>query len=139
MRLVLLAGAAAVLSLIAADAASARERLSRECRREVVRLCGIKKSKIQSCLVEKRDQLSGKCTAQLTEVLRERLSDRQNVRQAEGSATASETISYGNDSLQQLDFYSASRPNAPLVLFVHGGGWKRGDKNNATGPYKAAH
>lgn len=50
------------------------------------------------------------------------------------------SLSYGADSLQTLDFWPAARNGpAPLVLFVHGGGWKRGDKDNATGPYKVAH
>jgi arylformamidase len=47
---------------------------------------------------------------------------------------------YGSDPLQTLDFWHApaTRP-AALVLFVHGGGWKRGDKNNATGVQKVEH
>ncbi|WP_232494193.1 alpha/beta hydrolase [Novosphingobium kaempferiae] len=50
------------------------------------------------------------------------------------------TISYGTERLQNLDFWPAARKGpAPLVLFVHGGGWKRGSKDNATGRYKAAH
>jgi len=50
------------------------------------------------------------------------------------------TISYGADRLQSLDFWpAAGKGPAPLVLFVHGGGWKRGSKDNATGRYKAAH
>ena len=50
-------------------------------------------------------------------------------------------IPYGPGALQTLDFSPAARPDgpAPLVLFVHGGGWKRGSKAIATGPYKAAH
>lgn len=44
-----------------------------------------------------------------------------------------QTLSYGTDPLQQLDFYPAqgAKGPAPLVLFVHGGGWKRGSKGNA--------
>ena len=50
------------------------------------------------------------------------------------------SISYGTEALQTLDFWpAATRGPAPLVLFVHGGGWKRGDKDNATGQYKVAH
>lgn len=49
-------------------------------------------------------------------------------------------IRYGEDRLQQLDFHAAATGKpAPLVLFVHGGGWKRGDKRNATGNLKAPH
>lgn len=56
-------------------------------------------------------------------------------------ATNEQTIVYGTDPLQQLDFHAARgvRGASPLVVFVHGGGWKRGDKDNATGNYKAPH
>jgi arylformamidase len=49
--------------------------------------------------------------------------------------------SYGNAALQKLDFYAAkgNMASAPLVIFVHGGGWDKGDKSNATGQYKAPH
>ncbi|KHK91898.1 esterase [Novosphingobium malaysiense] len=52
-----------------------------------------------------------------------------------------ETIAYGTDALQQLDFTRArgTAGPAPLIVFVHGGGWKRGDKGNATGRWKAPH
>ena len=61
--------------------------------------------------------------------------------QAGRGAANEQTITYGTDPLQQLDFHSARgvRGDAPLVVFVHGGGWKRGDKDNATGSYKAPH
>jgi arylformamidase len=44
-----------------------------------------------------------------------------------------QTIAYGADPLQTLDFYPSrgARGPAPLVLFVHGGGWKKGSKDNA--------
>ncbi|MDG5489837.1 alpha/beta hydrolase [Sphingomonas sp. BGYR3] len=48
---------------------------------------------------------------------------------------------YGQDDKQKLDVWRAegtARP-APLILFVHGGGWKRGDKRNATGSAKVDH
>ncbi|MFY8074909.1 MAG: alpha/beta hydrolase [Sphingorhabdus lacus] len=48
-------------------------------------------------------------------------------------------MSYGSDALQKLDFWRSPQDKAPLVIFVHGGGWKRGDKNNATGQSKAPH
>ena len=47
---------------------------------------------------------------------------------------------YGADPLQKLDFWHATGAKpAALVVFVHGGGWKRGDKNNATGMTKVDH
>jgi acetyl esterase/lipase len=66
---------------------------------------------------------------------------------ADGAARASEVtilgrmeFAYGADALQKLDFWPAAAAQpAPLVLFVHGGGWKRGDKRSATGMQKVEH
>lgn len=54
---------------------------------------------------------------------------------------ASATLAYGADRLQRLDLWKAqgrTRP-APLVLFVHGGGWKRGSKDNAASRWAPSH
>jgi acetyl esterase/lipase len=72
--------------------------------------------------------------------LRQRLGsgqDRAQVAQPQGK----QTLAYGQDALQQLDYWPAQSGNrrAPLVVFVHGGGWKRGSKDNASGPWKAPH
>ncbi|MFM5955450.1 MAG: alpha/beta hydrolase [Novosphingobium sp.] len=72
--------------------------------------------------------------------LRERLAARSQgapVAQPPGK----QALSYGADRLQQLDFWPAQDGNrrAPLVVFVHGGGWKRGSKDTASGSYKAPH
>lgn len=40
-----------------------------------------------------------------------------------------ETLSYGPEPLQALDFWRARTASAPLTVFVHGGGWRAGDKN----------
>lgn len=76
----------------------------------------------------------------LRDRLRERLAERMGADEGP-KAPGSETISYGSDALQTLDVWrakNAKRP-APLVVFVHGGGWKRGSKDNATGRYKPLH
>jgi acetyl esterase/lipase len=54
---------------------------------------------------------------------------------------AKQTLSYGSDPLQVLDFYKAQGANrpTPLVVFVHGGGWKRGSKDNAASRHAPAH
>ena len=50
---------------------------------------------------------------------------------------AVQTIAYGSHALQTLDFYPApSAVRAPLVMFVHGGGWQRGDKQMMRGSAK---
>ncbi|MBC2770446.1 alpha/beta hydrolase [Pusillimonas minor] len=50
-------------------------------------------------------------------------------------------ISYGDEALQNLDFYRVEKPNAPLLVFVHGGYWQSGDKSDVgliAEPYVAA-
>ena len=42
-------------------------------------------------------------------------------------------ISYGPDPAQRFDVYVSTQPPtspAPVIFFVHGGGWSRGDKTN---------
>lgn len=72
--------------------------------------------------------------------LRERMAERMGADEGP-KAPGSETISYGSNALQDLDFWRAkgAKGPAPLVVFVHGGGWKRGSKDNATGQFKPVH
>jgi len=59
---------------------------------------------------------------------------------SEASPVGRTKHAYGSDALQKLDFWpAASARPAPLLLFVHGGGWKRGDKQSATGMHKVEH
>jgi arylformamidase len=45
------------------------------------------------------------------------------------AAPAAREIAYGDDPLQRLDVYPIpGLRRAPVVVFVHGGGWRRGDK-----------
>ncbi|PZQ24406.1 MAG: esterase [Sphingopyxis macrogoltabida] len=78
--------------------------------------------------------------ADARERLRERIAERMGA--ADGAkAPGSEAIAYGRDPLQSLDLCRAGggKGAAPLIVFVHGGGWKRGDKDNATGRFKPEH
>lgn len=54
-------------------------------------------------------------------------------------ADAKREYAYGEDRLQRLDYWPGRAANAPLVVFVHGGGWKRGDKRMMQGSDKLAH
>lgn len=55
-------------------------------------------------------------------------------------APAPVEFAYGAAPLQKLDFWhGAAGQSAPLIVFVHGGGWKRGDKAGATGMEKVDH
>ncbi len=51
------------------------------------------------------------------------------------------TLAYGSDPAQKLNLWMPKDAKAPvpLVLFVHGGGWKRGSMDNATGKWKVLH
>lgn len=43
--------------------------------------------------------------------------------------TAVRDLAYGDDPLQRLDVYRPPEAQAaPVILYVHGGGWRRGDK-----------
>jgi arylformamidase len=126
--------AAATMAAMIATACMAQgdgQRVSRECRQEIVKLCvssaGRDRSAIRSCLKEKRDQLSEDCKGEL----RERMQQRGG--QAAGAQGGAE-YAYGADARQKLDFYAEpSGKRAPLVVFVHGGGWSIGDKAQGAG------
>jgi len=85
------------------------------------------------------------------ERIRARLAERMTAaEQGAPQAPAGQAIAYGRDPLQSLDFWPAVqkfsptekyrdvRP-APLIVYVHGGGWQRGSKDNATGKWKPVH
>lgn len=57
--------------------------------------------------------------------LRERIARRFRSSASPGK----QELLYGKDSLQRLDFWKPAEPVSPLVIYVHGGGWKRGDKS----------
>jgi arylformamidase len=57
--------------------------------------------------------------------LRERLTERK---EKTDTAKGAEELAYGKDPLQKLDYWRPEKAGSPLVVFVHGGGWKRGDK-----------
>lgn len=79
------------------------------------------------------------------ERLRDRIAAWREARSAPSgpavTAPAPTTLAYGPDPLQQLDFWRPANASgkAPLVLFVHGGGWKRGSKDNAASRWAPTH
>jgi arylformamidase len=132
---------AAVLMGAASVSAQERQRLSPECRREVVSLCrasfGGDRSAMRACLIEKRDQLSEGCRGELRERMEARRAGEAAARGGRGPrATGGTELSYGSDPKQKLDYWpTASNTGAfaPLVVFIHGGGWSIGDKASGTG------
>jgi acetyl esterase/lipase len=80
----------------------------------------------------------------LRKMMMKRMMERAQEKQKQNPpppAPAEQTIAYGKDPAQMLDFSRAqgAATPAPLVLFVHGGGWSRGSKDNAVGGWKAPH
>ncbi|MDZ4663485.1 MAG: alpha/beta hydrolase fold domain-containing protein [Bacteroidota bacterium] len=41
-------------------------------------------------------------------------------------------IAYGSHTSHRLDYTTATNPNSPILIVVHGGGWSSGDKSNLT-------
>lgn len=130
---------ALALVVTALGAADARDRLPRECRREVVKLCGLTfdRDKIRTCLTGKFQELSTDCRGDIMARVRDRMGDAGVA--PKGPAAGATEYTYGAAPLQKIDFFAAKSPRAPLLIFVHGGGWKRGDKGNATGRALAPH
>jgi arylformamidase len=123
-------------------AVAAPDRLSRECRREVIKLCGLKRDDVRGCIIQRQSEMSEDCRS----ALRERVTgQRGGVNRADRTPPVAgvppRELAYGNDPLQRLDFYAGPKGALlpPLIVNVHGGGWKQGDKGNATGKSKAPH
>jgi arylformamidase len=137
--------ATAALAIVAtACQAQQGERLSRECRQQVVQLCGMDRSKMRECLREKSRELSDNCQTEIGARISKMMGandKRQDPKLDKAHlALGAQEFAYGTDPLQKLDFYAAkSNGPAPLLIFVHGGGWKHGDKRNATGADKVKH
>ena len=114
--------------------------VSRECRREVIKLCGFSGGRegIRTCLTQKYQALSEGCRNDILSAVTKHAGEQ--AKPVEGA----QLLAYGTDPAQVLDFWPAAKggPNsakAPLIVFVHGGGWKRGSKDNATGQFKPVH
>lgn len=81
---------------------------------------------------------TGIADAQPGNRLRERIARRIEQRaQADGQgarAQGAQTLAYGTDPQQVLDLWvPEGARSVPLVIYVHGGGWKRGSKDTAMG------
>lgn len=122
--------AAALAGALIGGAALAqqRERLPAECRQEIMALCQLGGG-MRECVRAALPKLSDSC--------RKAISDR-----AASSASlpaGMREIAYGGDPLQKLDLLvPAADRHAPVLLFIHGGGWSIGDKRQAAG-IKAEH
>jgi arylformamidase len=104
--------------------------ISRECRREVISLCGLSggRAGIRACLTGKVESLSERCRTELLAVAAQRAAAKAVL-----PANARE-LSFGADALQKLDLWPSSKSGrAALIVFIHGGGWSIGDKRTGIG------
>lgn len=102
-----------------AAVAQQRERLPAECRQELIQLCRGADGGFGQCLRTALPKLSDKC--------RKAASNRAMAR--EDRPEGMHEFAYGNDPKQRLDLMvPAGATKAPLLFFVHGGGWSIGDK-----------
>lgn len=129
-------------TLALASFVHAQDRLPRECRQQVRQLCGADRANIRECLKQKAGELSDTCRSEPLSRIGEARGERRDGTGRGGNAPADgqrQIFSYGTDALQNADFWAGKGERAPLVLFVHGGGWKRGDKQMMTGSAKLSH
>ena len=87
---------------------------------------------------ECREHLGAACKERLAFRDREARTGEARPSARRGSGEA-ELVRYGADRLQTIDYYAVPAKTAPLVLFVHGGGWKRGDKRMVDASAKLTH
>ena len=110
-----------------------QNRPSRQCMQEVMQLCGQSgrpdRSKIRACLQEKSDELSDECASELQQRRQQREGQREPTRAYQRAVKPTRTVFYGSDPRQQIDVYEpeGAVDDLPLVLFIHGGGWRAGD------------
>jgi acetyl esterase/lipase len=45
-----------------------------------------------------------------------------------GEAPAAQEHAYGSNASQRMDFWPGREKSAPVILYIHGGGWSQGDK-----------
>jgi acetyl esterase/lipase len=119
----MLIGVMAVVAL-GGVALAQRERLPAECRQEIVKLCRGAEGGFRQCLMTAMPKLSDPC--------RKVIGERAAAAYPPAPGTAEHA--YGADPKQRLDLVKpADVAKAPVLLFVHGGGWSIGDKAHAAG------
>jgi acetyl esterase/lipase len=117
-------------------------RLPAECREEIVKLCGTDRAAMRTCLREKYAELSEGCQTELRKRMGARAGQREGAGGRRGagagagmaqyaSARVSSTVIYGDHDRQQVDVYTPDDAvgDAPLVVFIHGGGWSIGNRS----------
>ena len=120
---------AAVTLATGGGALAQRARLPADCRQQVMDLCRSSMGgAMRECVRRIRPQLSDACRKAISE-------------RAAGAPLppGMREVVYGPDARQKLDYARpAGTAKAPVLVFIHGGGWAIGDKRHSSAP-KAAH
>jgi arylformamidase len=129
----------AAISTVATCAVAQRgggSQLSQQCRQQIGQLCGMTRDRdaIGKCLREKASKLSKSCQSEVMARI-EANSGGRAAPQTRQARTGGVEYSYGSDAVQRLDFWAAPKTAVKpgLVIFIHGGGWSKGDKDTGTG------
>lgn len=102
-----------------AMAMAQRERLPAECRQEIMQLCRGAEGGQRQCLRTVLPKMSDKCR---------KIAAEQSAAREERPDGMVE-IAYGADPKQKIDLMvPAGASEAPILFYVHGGGWSIGDK-----------
>lgn len=112
------------VTAVGGAALAQRERLPAECRQEIMKMCRGQGGGFRQCIMTALPKLSDPCRKAIGE------------RAAASSPPAPGTVehAYGADPKQRLDLVKPENvARAPVLLFVHGGGWSIGDKAHAAG------
>jgi arylformamidase len=112
----------AAVAAIAGAALAQRERLPENCRQQIMQLCQMGGG-VRECVRTALPKLSDDC--------RKAISDRAAGRNQRPPGMTE--IAYGTDAKQRLDLMAPpaagiGKAGAPVLFFVHGGGWSIGDK-----------
>ena len=121
-----------VLAMSGTVAATAQERRNNPCFQEIRRLCGEGgMAGLRDCLRTRVGELSEGCRTQLLERMRQRGAGAQP---PGPRAERGQVVRYGSHQRQGVDYYpAANAQRPPLVLFVHGGGWAFGNREQGAG------
>ena len=120
----------------------------------------LQRGAMRQCLMQNREQVSDECRSEISERMEQRMQMRQEreegvkgaqrmgrdewrgrgERAARGigqyaSVRPDATILYGSHQRQQVDIFTTedAMGEAPLIVFVHGGGWTRGSHKMVAG------
>jgi len=111
------------------------DRPSRECMQEIAQLCGRERSEIRACLSEQFEALSEKCQKQVQKRMGVSQADRPEPQPFVRAIRPTRSVLFGSHQRQRVDIYEPEGvvEPLPLILFVHGGGWRTGDNKYVQG------